>query len=339
MVALPKGVHRVVAGGREYLYWHPGRGTSAAGKRVALRSDPQTPEFWVELRKLQGLTSAPGAHVMTFGAVIDLYATSPQFPTKPSSVRSYKRQLDLAREMGNLPVDQVDVGVIRKIFDGMADKPPSANAFLGVMRTLSIWAVSRKHLTASITEGIEAYDVSDRGHKPWSAVQLQAAHDRFTGAVRRAFFLGYYTGQRISDVVRLGPTMIDENGFDISQVKTNVQAWCPILPELAAEMKTWKREPGPYVRKPDGSVHDEASLRYEYDKQREAIPELKDTTWHGLRASCVVRLRRAGLSALQISDVIGLSLPMVERYCRFANRKISGQAVLVALSSKGRKKA
>ena len=48
-----------------------------------------------------------------------------------------------------------------------------------------------------------------------------------------------YTGQRGSDMVRLGPTMIDDGGFDLGwrgQQKTGTRPWCPIFPELAKEM-------------------------------------------------------------------------------------------------------
>ena len=37
---------------------------------------------------------------------------------------------------------------------------------------------------------------------------------------------------------------------------------------------------------------------------------------HGLRATAVVRLRRAGATTLQISDMVGMSEQMVNRYCR-----------------------
>jgi hypothetical protein len=49
---------------------------------------------------------------------------------------------------------------------------------------------------------------------------------------------------------------------------------------------------------------------------------------HGLRANAVIRLRGADYNALQISDMVGMSVEMVEHYCRYADRKASGQAIL-----------
>ena len=68
-----------------------------------------------------------------------------------------------------------------------------------------------------------------------------------------------------------------------------------------------------------------------FDKAREDHPALADAVWHGLRANAVIRLRQSGYSIAQISDMIGMSPPMVERYCRHADRKAGGQAVLLAL--------
>ena len=45
----------------------------------------------------------------------------------------------------------------------------------------------------------------------------------------------------------------------------------------------------------------------------------------------MIRLRRAGLEVGQIGDIVGMSLAMIERYCRFADRKASGKAALIKL--------
>ena len=36
-------------------------------------------------------------------------------------------------------------------------------------------------------------------------------------------------------------TAVDESGLWLSQIKTGVDVWCPIAPELEAEMRTWER--------------------------------------------------------------------------------------------------
>jgi hypothetical protein len=68
-----------------------------------------------------------------------------------------------------------------------------------------------------------------------------------------------------------------------------------------------------------------------FAEARDKIPALAGVTLHGLRCTAVIRLRRAGLSSGQIGDIVGMSLATIEKYCRFADRKTSGQAALLTL--------
>lgn len=326
-VDLPKGVHRVTAGGRDYFYWHPGRGTASAGPRVRLPDDPTDPKFWIALREAQGMGGA--VTVMTFGDVLDLYVVSPKFLEKAPDTRAlYLRQIRIARAgFGATPAEQMRASMIRGVVEGLADRPGAGNNFLGTMRAVSTWAVVRDHLPMSITEGVEPY-ASSGGHKPWTDAQVQAVRDKLTGAVRRGVLLMLYTGQRGSDVVRMGPTDVDGNGIMLAQRKTARPVWCPIVTELAAEMEGWERRPGPFVRQASGRPYTRKLFSKHFDEARAAVPALAGVTLHGLRATAVIRLRRAGLSTAQIQDVIGMSLAMIERYARFADRKASGQAVI-----------
>src|ERR1700733_11774818 len=103
-VALPKGVHRVIARGREYFYYQANRGTPRAEARIVLPHDPHSPEFWIELRKAQGIeqTVPPAA---TFGMVCDLYEAWPMFSKlAPGTQAHYRHSLKTVRAAwGGLP--------------------------------------------------------------------------------------------------------------------------------------------------------------------------------------------------------------------------------------------
>jgi len=118
--------------------------------------------------------------------------------------------------------------------------------------------------------------------------------------LRRGYVLGRYTGQRISDVVRLGFTDIDEGGFSLRQKKTGVQPWCPIFPELEAEIATWEKRPGPFLLQDNGKPFTTNLLWKLFDKAREDHPELADAvgtdcapTPSSTFASLTTRLRRS----------------------------------------------
>jgi integrase len=332
VVDLPKGVHHVVSRGREYFYWQAGRSTKHASKRVRLPNDPQTPEFWVALREAQG---ASGGGRVTFGAICDLYESSVSFSKLSEGTKDqYRRQLRIARAgFGAFPVESMRPTLIREVVEGLGERPGRANNFLGVMRAVSAWAVARDYLPASLTAGVDPFP-KEGGHRPWTEAQIAAAHEHLIGPVRRGIMLALYTGQRGSDVVRLGWTDIDEGGFRLTQRKTKREVWCPIVPELASEMAAWEKLPGPFLRQSDGRPYSRKLLSEHFAEARANIQALAGATIHGLRSTAVVRLRRAGLTTAQIQDVIGMSLAMIERYSRFADRKASGQAAVIKLSER-----
>jgi integrase len=187
----------------------------------------------------------------------------------------------------------------------------------------------RELLSRDPTIGIQHF-TDGEGHRPWTPAQLRTAEEKFTGMLRRAYVLARYTGQRISDVVRLGFADVDDDGFALRQKKTGARPWCPIFPELEAEMATWEKRPGPFLLQDNGKPYTTNQLWKAFDKARKAHG-LADAVWHGLRANAVIHLRQSGHSTMQISDMIRMSLAMVERYCRHADRKAGGQAVLLAL--------
>ena len=55
----------------------------------------------------------------------------------------------------------------------------------------------------------------------------------------------------------------------------------------------------------------------------EALAPLREAglVLHGLRATAVVRARKAGASVLQIASMFGMSEPMVARYSRLAEQE------------------
>lgn len=330
-VKLPKGVHKVTARGHEYFYYQAGRGTAAAGPRIQLPNDYQSPEFWVALRAAQGKNSV--TVVDTVNLVIEDFLATVKPTLSKSAFGSYTRALGIPKTAwGNLPLDGVRPAHVKKLMDGLAGTPAKANQFLSVMNIFSGWAIVSEKITQSLTDGVKPYKVTG-GHKPWNESQIAAAHTKLTGEVRKGFMLYLYTGQRGQDVVKLGPTYIDDGGFDLGQTKTGVDIWCPIVSELADEMESWDKRPGPFLRQPNGRAYSRKKFWEDFTAAIETIPELAGVTLHGLRCTAVIRLRHAGLSVPQISDIVGMSLQTVTRYCRFADRKTGGKEALIMLET------
>ena len=342
-VDLPRGVHLVRSrrGRGHYVYFQMGRGTPHQGPRIALPHDLHSPEFWTALRQAQGITGTVATD--TVEALIDEYiAAWPTLPRKlsPGTQRLYTRNLKRARKLwGKLGAKGLQPVHVQAVMKKSADTPGAANNFLSTMRALSAWARHRGKIDSSLCEGVKPFEMHG-GHKPWTDEQIKFVHDNFTGPLRRGLLLALYTGQRGSDTVRLGPTMIDDGGFDLGwrgQVKTGERPWCPILPELAAEMATWEKRPGPFVLTEFGKPFTRKYFAEQFLEAKASLVErgitvLEGTTLHGLRATACVRLKRYGLADSMIADAVGMSVAMVERYTRFENKRASGKAALVLIA-------
>lgn len=342
-VALPEHVHRVEARGKEYFYFQRGRGSSTPGPRIALPRDPQSPEFWAAVQLHRG-----GPIVMpptTVGRALDEWLMEMRTTNTITvgSIGFYDQNSQVARKAwGSLDPQGLRAIHVETLFNSMAGKPGAANNLLSTLRAFSKWMRKRDYISVDLTDGISPRK-SDNGHKPWTTEQIEVAKAKLTGPVRRAFVLYLYTGMRGSDVVRLGPEHIEENGFSIQTQKKKVWVYCPILPELGEEMKAWDMNCSPFIRqegsRAEGKKYTRKLFSEHFAEQRERIPELAGTTLHGLRATAVIRLRVGGLEVGQISDIVGMSMATIIRYCRFLDKKASAKKGIQILLANEKKLA
>lgn len=329
-IELPDHVFSVTSRGKTYYYFQKGRGSADPGPRHSLPRNPQSPEFWAAYREMMGEEiSAPA---LTINDAIDrwLIDVRAKKSIQRSSVLFYEQSIRPARKAwGGLAPGGLKPLHVETLFNSMHKTPGAANNFLSAMRTFGKWLRKHELSAVMITEGISAHK-AEGGHQPWTPEQLAVAEAKLTGAVRRGFFLYRYTGLRGSDVVRLGPQHIVDGGFEIITQKRKVPIFCPILPELEAEMRTWPDEPGPFLKQGEGRALGKCFSRKHFSvhfrAQREKIAGLANVTLHGLRATAVGRLRAGGVSVSQICDIVGMSPPMVERYSRFVDRRDSAKA-------------
>jgi hypothetical protein len=93
------------------------------------------------------------------------------------------------------------------------------------------------------------------------------------------------------------------------------------------------KRPGLFLHQADGRPVPK-TLDAAWQRAHKEIPEFADAAFHGLRGTRVVELRRRGATTLQIQDTVGMSIRMVERYCRFADKKANAMATVVLLGTK-----
>jgi integrase len=279
----------------------------------------------------------------SFYALVRAFKDSAKFRGLAEASRDlWGRELDFACRpncLGAVPLDVIRPALIQGYLDGWDDKPGKQAAAKAAFKALERWAVVRDLLPRSITLGVET-GKPEGGHVPWTDAQVALAEKHVRPDLARAITLGANTGQRTSDLVRMGPTDIETyrgiDGINVRQKKTGRQVWVPILTPLAAAMETWERRPGPFLLRMNGTPWPCGALtdRLDYEKKiNPAIAEIAqaDLVIHGLRGHACVRLRRAGCTAMQIADMIGMSAPMVERYCRLSVQRENAVAAVIQL--------
>jgi enterobacteria phage integrase len=262
-----------------------------------------------------------------FASVIHAYRLSPRYlKLRPRSRVSYDYGLLIAErsEIGRTPVGILEPPLMAAFLDTFADRPTTQRNILKAFRVLDKWAYGRGLLPNLLTVGYDAPGGSGH-HKAWPDEMIALAETHARADLSRAVTLGINTGQRVSDLVRMQWQHIrDRNGIvgiDVKQQKTNRELWIPLTRELIDALRTWDRSLGYLITKPTGEPYRSQQLSETWNYERAHNPALAPLlaaglTFHGLRASAVGRLLRAGNKAENIADFVGMGMHTVAIYCK-----------------------
>lgn len=277
----------------------------------------------------------------TFASVIRQYQASAAFAAlAPATQRNYNDCLKIAETpngLGGLSVEIIRPALVQIFLDELADTPGRQKIAKTALRAVEKWAVIRDLLPYPIMTG--TYTVpSDGGHEPWSFDQVALAEQKARPDLARVVTLAVHTGQRGSDIVRMRWSDIEEQdkrqGINVVQKKTGRRLWVPFTAELVEKMAAWEKKPPFFiVLKPDGTAYTRELLSWHWNHERDnndALDALREPplVLHGLRATAVVRARKAGASVLEIASMFGMSEPMVARYSRLADQTEMALAVV-----------
>ena len=289
----------------------------------------------------------PGA----FAYVIRQYLASAKFDgLAPASRESYTRYLRIAEHpdsLGSVPVEQMRPALVQAFLDGLADRPSVQAVARTAIKAVERWAIVRDLLPGPITLGTEVIK-REGGHTPWTDEQVTFAEQHASLPMARAITLAANTGQRGSDLVRMRWTDIEDEsghpGINVTQQKTGLQLWVPFTAALQSSIARWERRPGFILLKEDGCPFTREQLSNQWLRERDtnaALAPLRGAglVLHGLRGTAVVRLRRAGATVPQISDMVGMSPPMVTRYCRYSVQRENALAAVYRLDRTAIEKA
>lgn len=256
--------------------------------------------------------------------------------------RAWRLELNFACRddiIGRLPISELWPGVIREYLAGWADKPAKQRNALDALKQLDVWMAGLFKEHRSFVYGLKRPAIKD-GHTPWSDEQVAIGEKYARSSLSRIITLGANSGQRGSDLVRMGwsdlETFRGMAGINVTQKKTGRKLWIPVNNELAAAMATWERLPGPFCRRADGKLWTREELTVAWAHERDHNPDLKPLAGlvlHGLRGHACVRLFRAGKNPKEIGTLVGMSTTMVESYTRLSQQKLDAMAAIYDLEN------
>lgn len=164
--------------------------------------------------------------------------------------------------------------------------------------------------------------VKGDGYHSWTEgeiTQFDRCHPVGSRA-RLAFALLLYTGQRRSDVVRMGRQHLNDGAICVRQQKTGREVWIPVH-EALAPIIAGASTNLTFLLTDQGKPYTAAGFGNWFRDQCRAAG-LHGCSAHGLRKAAARRLAEAGCSAHEISAITGhASLREVERYTEAADRR------------------
>jgi integrase len=312
-------------------------------KAVALPGEPGSRAFLAAYHAaMQAPTPAPQPAAGTLNALAASYYASPAFlDLRASSQGNYRRIIERLREAhGTKPVRLLDATGVRRILAERRDHPAAANHLLRILRLLSAHGIETGQIAADPTIGVKRRDYEVHGYRAWTEADIDAyeAHWPTGSKPRRALALLLYTGQRRSDVVRMGRQHVRQGRIHVRQVKTGRELELPIHPALAAELAHVPADHLHYLARDDGTAHSAGGFYNLFVSWCAAAGLPAGLAPHGLRKAAARRLAEAGATAHQIAAVTGhRSLHEVTLYTAAADQaRLAGQAIglIVPLASR-----
>lgn len=236
----------------------------------------------------------------------------------------------------DFPLGELTYKAVRVLRDRKAEYPNAANNRVKAFGYVFKWGMDAEPdiVKANPIRDLPKLKVKKGGHHSWSIEEVEQYEKRHPigTKARLAMALLLYTGQRRSDIVRLGPPMVRDGWIYFRQWKNRdrnpVDMAIPILPALRQAIdatnpigvKAWlvTGYGKPFTSNGFGGKFrgwcDEAGLPH--------------CSAHGLRKAIASRLAELGCSDHEIMSITGhQTLQEVANYTRSARRKKMAEAV------------
>lgn len=218
-----------------------------------------------------------------------------------STIKQYAqaatRLKDILAEFSPEQVKPRDVAAIKTHF---ADTPNMANRIISFLRVVFDHALEWQLVDANPCTGIKRHAEAKRTRYLTDA-ELSAIYNAAGDALKPIIAICYYTGQRISDVLAIHLSDIDDTGIRFTQKKTGAKVLVKMHAGLADAINQAKVLPRPvrgmtlFCTLRGGRPYSYGTVKDMYNRAVEASG-VQDATLHDLRAKALTDAKRQGLN-------------------------------------------
>jgi integrase len=268
----------------------------------------------------------------TFNAHARRYFKSAKFEMLAETTKRARRYAveQFCSVHGDKRVTRFKRSSFRAMMDDLAGKPGAQRTLRTVINVLIEPAIE-DGLIADPTAGFERPALSKTGWRDWpeELIEQYEAHFPKGHDARTALDLGLYTGQRKSDVVRMGKQHRKLGKIAVTQQKTGTSLKIPEHPALTESLDLVPKDRLTFLVTSRGAPFTAGGFGMHFAKLcREAgIPP--GYSFHGLRKACCRRLAEAGCSAPEVMAISGhKSMTEVQRYIDAVNRERLGEQAI-----------
>jgi len=270
--------------------------------------------------------SVPG----TVSAAIGAYYTSGKFQGLAFNTRKNRRSVleRFRANHGDARISTLTRAIVAVILS--KQKPLAARHYLRTLRGLMEFAVEIGLRKDDPTAGIVPAKAKIGKIHPWTEAEIaryEATHPIGSNA-RLALALLVYTGQRLSDVIGMGPQHTRNGVLFVRQKKTGAEVYPKVHPELARILAASPSNHLTFLVSERGGSYTEGSFgnRFRAWCDEAGLPQCSA---HGLRHAAARRLAEAGCTAPEIAAITGhKTLRLVQHYIDEADRvRLAAQAI------------
>jgi integrase len=271
----------------------------------------------------------------TLGAAIEAFTGDPNYiKDRAESTRHDERKVfDMLREkFGAGVMKDMTARHVKQIRETLRNDYATSTVDRALSLISIVWDYADEFLdldlTVNPTTGVKRVHRAGKGHQPWPPEFIDRFMNEAPGYLGFAVRLALYTGQRLSDVVKMQWSQFDGHLIEVRQIKTDEFLLIPCHKNLRAELLTLPRTGGTILVGSRGKSLQGPSLSVMVRRQ---VIEMGMTgaPFHGLRKNAAQMLAEAGCSDREIMAITGhKTTQMVSLYTKqVQQRKMARSAM------------